>query len=176
MAGRVPKRFRRPVEREVQRSGIVDIICGAFGLLFIIAMVFGGVSMVYDHLFLTPLEVYYGNASADVPQDLEYFQIPIKYSPNSTIYATAVDLHSDRDINDTIITDEKGFAIYTAEIFDVETDRLYTFTSEDTHKEESFIIHKSEYTTECEVHDRTGGEIEDLNEEIHHYKVSPILK
>ena len=96
--------------------------------------------------------------------------------PNSTIYATAFDMHSDRDINDTIITDENGFAIYTADISDVEYDIYYTFTTEDTNKEQSFLIHKSEYNTECTVNDRTGGNIEDLNEEIHHYKVSPILK
>ena len=83
---------------------------------------------------------------------------------------------SDRYINDTIITDDNGFAIYTAYIGDVGDDDIgYTFTT-DNGKEQDFIISKSEYNTECIVHDRTGNKVEDLNEETHSYKVSPILR
>lgn len=175
MAGRVPKRFRRPVEREIANSSFMDICCAVIGVLILLALIFGGIHGIYDYLFFTPVEVYYGNVSADVPQDLEYFQIPIKYKPNSTIYVTGFDIHSDTNINDTVITDENGLGIYTADIAFVDDEISYTFTSEDTHKEQDFLICKSEYNTGCTVND---GSYRDLDhaDEIKSYPVSPILK
>lgn len=115
MAGRVPKRFRRPVEREVQRSPIFNSFCNIIGVLIALMLVIGIVGVTFDSLFVTHLNIYDDNDIMDgVPSNLGYVDIPIKYKPDSKILVSAdiLSFNDDYDFHTTIVTDSEGKAIF----------------------------------------------------------------
>lgn len=114
MARRVPKRFRRPVEREIQRSPIFNTFCNIMWVLLGLMLVIGLVGVAFDSLFITHLNVYDDNNMMDgVPSNLGYVDIPLKYKPNSKILVSAdiLSFDDDYDFHTTIVTDSDGKAI-----------------------------------------------------------------
>ena len=148
MARRVPKRFRRPVEREIAKSSLWDICCGVAGVLLIIVMVIGGISIVYDHLFFTHLSIYDDDIDtiSNVPTNLESIDFPIKYKPNSTIYINAGGssiIGEDYSFSDSVKTNSEGVAIYRYMLptYDENINELFiSFKAEDDDKVISYSI------------------------------------
>lgn len=115
MAGRVPKRFRRPVEREVQRSPIFNTFCNIIWVLLGLMLIIGLVGVAFDSLFITHLNVYDdNNMMTGVPSNLKYVDIPIKYEPDSKILVSAdiLSFDDDYEFHTTIVTDSNGQAIF----------------------------------------------------------------
>ena len=135
-----------------------DTCCLALALLLLIGTFFACMPMVYEYLFFTHLEVYGGYHSANVPQDLETFDIPIRYKPNSNVHVIAVYKSSNINIHDTIKTNDDGLAIYTANISAVNEDITFAFTVDDSDDDrQHFTIFKSPYYTECTVQSGEDG-------------------
>lgn len=116
MGGRVQKRFRRPVEREVQRSPIFNAVCMSVGLVLGLLLIVGAFGVMYDSLFVTHIDVYEDNDMMEkIPSNLEFIDFPIEYKPNSEIMisasATSV-TNNGYKCTDTIKTDSEGKAIY----------------------------------------------------------------